>query len=61
MAYVGLSTSIMWIPGEQAWRFYTVPSKDELGGETWEGDSWMTGGSSAWVTGSYDPKLNLVS
>lgn len=46
--------------GEQAWRFYTVPSKDEPGGETWEGDSWMTGGGSAWVTGSYDPELNLV-
>jgi alcohol dehydrogenase (cytochrome c) len=46
--------------GELAWRFYTVPSKDEPGGETWEGDSWMTGGGSAWVTGSYDPELNLV-
>ena len=46
--------------GEQAWRFYTVPSKDEPGGDTWEGDSWMTGGGSAWVTGSYDPELNLV-
>ena len=22
--------------------------------------SWMTGGGSAWVTGSYDPELNLV-
>ncbi len=46
--------------GEQAWRFYTVPSKDEPGGDTWAGDSWMTGGGSAWVTGSYDPELNLV-
>ncbi|MCH8295691.1 PQQ-dependent dehydrogenase, methanol/ethanol family [Candidatus Poribacteria bacterium] len=46
--------------GEQAWRFYTVPTKDEPGGDTWEGDSWLTGGGSAWVTGSYDPELNLV-
>ena len=46
--------------GEQAWRFYTVPSKDEPGGDTWAGDSWMTGGGSAWVTGSFDPELNLV-
>jgi alcohol dehydrogenase (cytochrome c) len=46
--------------GEQAWRFYTVPTKDEPGGDTWAGDSWMTGGGSAWVTGSYDPELNLV-
>jgi alcohol dehydrogenase (cytochrome c) len=46
--------------GERVWRFYTVPAKDEPGGETWEGDSWMTGGGSAWVTGSYDPELNLI-
>lgn len=46
--------------GERIWRFYTVPEKGEPGGETWEGDSWMTGGGSAWVTGSYDPELNLI-
>jgi len=46
--------------GEQAWRFYTVPSKDEPVCDTWEGDYWMTGGGSAWVTGSYNPELNLV-
>ncbi|MDA0206010.1 MAG: PQQ-dependent dehydrogenase, methanol/ethanol family [Acidobacteria bacterium] len=46
--------------GEQAWRFYTIPGPGEPGHETWEGDSWMTGGGSAWVTGSYDPELNLV-
>jgi alcohol dehydrogenase (cytochrome c) len=46
--------------GEEAWRFHTVPSPDQPGGDTWSGDSWMHGGAPVWVTGSYDPETNLV-
>ena len=46
--------------GEQAWRFYTIPGPGEPGHETWENDAWMTGGASAWLTGSYDPDLDLT-
>jgi alcohol dehydrogenase (cytochrome c) len=46
--------------GKRAWRFWTVPAKGEPGGDTWAGDSWMHGGGSTWVTGSYDPELNLI-
>ncbi|MEZ5393521.1 MAG: PQQ-dependent dehydrogenase, methanol/ethanol family [Bryobacterales bacterium] len=46
--------------GEQAWKFYTVPGPGEPGHETWENDAWKTGGASIWVTGSYDPELNLT-
>jgi len=47
--------------GEQAWRFYTIPAKGEPGNETWgPGDSWRTGSASTWVTGSFDPDLNLL-
>jgi outer membrane protein assembly factor BamB len=46
--------------GKRAWRFYTVPGPGEPGHETWSGDAWKTGGGSTWVTGSYDPELNLV-
>jgi len=46
--------------GRRAWRFYTTPGPGEPGHETWAGDSWKTGGAPAWVTGSYDPELNLV-
>jgi alcohol dehydrogenase (cytochrome c) len=46
--------------GKEAWRFYTVPGPGEPGHETWAGDSWKTGGASIWVTGSYDPELNLT-
>jgi alcohol dehydrogenase (cytochrome c) len=46
--------------GKHLWRTYTVPAKGEPGSETWEGDSELTGGGSSWVTGSYDPELDLV-
>jgi alcohol dehydrogenase (cytochrome c) len=46
--------------GKQVWKFYTIPGPGEPGHETWSGDSWMHGGASVWVTGSYDPQLNLT-
>jgi len=46
--------------GKRAWRFYTIPGPGEPGHESWSGDAWKTGGGSTWVTGSYDPQLNLV-
>jgi alcohol dehydrogenase (cytochrome c) len=46
--------------GKEAWRFYTIPGKGEPGNETWAGDSWMHGGASVWMTGSYDPALKLT-
>ncbi len=46
--------------GARVWRFYTVPGPGEPGYETWEGDSWKTGGAPTWMTGSFDPKLNLI-
>jgi alcohol dehydrogenase (cytochrome c) len=46
--------------GRRAWRFYTVPAPGEPGNDTWSGESWKTGGAPAWVTGSYDPELNMV-
>jgi alcohol dehydrogenase (cytochrome c) len=46
--------------GERAWRFYTIPGAGEPGNETWLGDSWKTGGAPTWVTGAFDPDLNLI-
>ena len=46
--------------GKRAWRLWTVPGPGEPGNETWGGDSWKTGGATTWVTGSYDPELNLI-
>jgi alcohol dehydrogenase (cytochrome c) len=47
--------------GKRAWRFYTVAGPDDPGGHTWpRGDAYLRGGGSIWVTGTYDPQLNLV-
>jgi alcohol dehydrogenase (cytochrome c) len=46
--------------GKHLWRTYTIPAMGEPGSETWEGDSQLTGGGSSWVTGTYDPELDLV-
>jgi alcohol dehydrogenase (cytochrome c) len=46
--------------GARAWRFQTVPGPGEPGHETWAGDSWKTGGAPTWLSGAYDPELNLL-
>jgi len=46
--------------GELVWRFHTVPEPGQPGHDTWAGESWRTGGGPTWVTGSYDPQLNLL-
>jgi alcohol dehydrogenase (cytochrome c) len=48
--------------GKEAWRFYTIPGPGERGHESWGdiGDAWQHGGASVWVTGSYDPELDLT-
>jgi alcohol dehydrogenase (cytochrome c) len=46
--------------GKEDWRFYTIPGPGEPGNDTWEGDDWSHGGAPVWVTGSYDPDLNLT-
>ena len=46
--------------GKEAWKFYTIPAPGEPGNDSWQGESWKTGAGSVWVTGSYDPDLNLT-
>ncbi len=46
--------------GNLEWRTYTIPGPDDPGNQTWAGESWRTGGSPTWITGSYDPDLDLV-
>jgi alcohol dehydrogenase (cytochrome c) len=46
--------------GKEIWKFHTIPQPGEQNFGTWKGDSWKTGGASAWVTGSYDADLNLL-
>ena len=48
--------------GERVWRCYTIPKPGEPGSETWpeDGEAWQRGGGNCWVTGTYDPELNLL-
>ena len=46
--------------GRHRWRFWTIPGPGEPGHDTWAGDSWVYGGGSTWVTGTYDPELDLL-
>lgn len=47
--------------GERDWRFYTIPSPDEPGGDTWPFTGVRErGGGGTWMTGSFDPELNLL-
>lgn len=47
--------------GEQAWRRYTIPGPGEPGHDSWgTTDMAMHGGSSAWITGSYDAELDTI-
>src|SRR6187549_3616698 len=52
-----------WDPdsGTHLWRRYTVPGPGEKGHETWNpSESYLHGGASTWITGSYDPELDLM-
>lgn len=46
--------------GKRLWRFYTIPEPGEPGGDTWPAGHYERGGGPTWITGSYDPDLNLV-
>ena len=47
--------------GERVWHFNTIPMPGDPGSESWpNADVAARGGGAVWVTGSYDPALNLV-
>jgi alcohol dehydrogenase (cytochrome c) len=49
------------VTGTRLWRFYTIPAPGEPGSETWSSPEVLPrGGGATWMTGSYDPELNLI-
>ncbi|HTS48447.1 MAG TPA: PQQ-binding-like beta-propeller repeat protein [Bryobacteraceae bacterium] len=47
--------------GKQLWKFYTVAREGQPGGDTWNNlPNMLRGGGDNWITGSYDPELNLT-
>ena len=59
-AHRGYLTAFNSTTGRFAWRWYAIPGPGEKGNETWKGDSWKFGGGAPWMTGSFDPDLNLI-
>jgi alcohol dehydrogenase (cytochrome c) len=53
-----------WDPdtGKHLWRTHTTAAPGEPGGDTWPAgtDHYKRGGAGTWMTGSYDPELDLV-
>ena len=48
--------------GAPAWKTFTIPAPGEPGSETWpkNSDAIRHGGGMTWMTGTYDPDLNLI-
>ncbi len=46
--------------GRRVWRRYTIPGNGMPEQKTWAGESWGRGSAAPWMTGSYDPALNLI-
>ena len=69
---VGVSGDVTDIPGflesidpktgAVQWKWYTEPRPGEPGSETWpkNSDAILHGGAMTWMTGTYDPELNLL-
>ncbi len=56
----GLVDAYDAVTGKRLWRFNTIPGPGEPGHDTWSGDSWKHGSGAAWLTGSYDPDLDML-
>jgi alcohol dehydrogenase (cytochrome c) len=48
------------LTGNLKWRFWTIPGPGEFGSASWPGDSYLHGGGTTWMPGTYDPELNLL-
>jgi alcohol dehydrogenase (cytochrome c) len=46
--------------GKLKWRFWTIPAPGEFGSSSWPGESYLHGGGTTWMPGTYDPELNTL-
>jgi alcohol dehydrogenase (cytochrome c) len=46
--------------GKLAWRFWTIPAPGESGSESWPDTSYLHGGGTTWMPGTYDSDLNTI-
>lgn len=48
------------LTGKLKWRHWTIPGPGEFGSSSWPGDSYLHGGATTWMPGTYDPELNTI-
>ncbi len=48
------------LTGKLKWRFWTIPAPGEFGSKSWPGDSYLHGGGTTWLPGTYDPELDTL-
>jgi len=46
--------------GKEVWRFWTVPAPGEPAAQTWQGKGIAHPGGATWMTGAYDPQLDML-
>jgi len=46
--------------GKKLWLRWIIPSPGEFGSSSWIGDSYLHGGGSTWMTGTYDSELDTL-
>ncbi|HKU25032.1 MAG TPA: PQQ-dependent dehydrogenase, methanol/ethanol family [Candidatus Sulfotelmatobacter sp.] len=48
------------LSGKKKWHLWTIPGPGEPGSESWPGDSYLHGGATTWMPGTYDPELDTL-
>jgi alcohol dehydrogenase (cytochrome c) len=48
------------LTGKPLWHLWTIPGPGEFGSSSWPGDSYLYGGATTWMPGTYDPQLNTL-
>jgi alcohol dehydrogenase (cytochrome c) len=48
------------ITGNLLWRFWTTPAPGEFGSESWPGNTYLHGGGTTWMPGTYDPETSTL-
>jgi alcohol dehydrogenase (cytochrome c) len=46
--------------GKLRWHLWTIPGPGEFGSDSWPGDSYLHGGGTTWMPGTYDPELDTL-
>ena len=48
------------LTGQLKWRLWTIPGPGEFGSSSWPGDSYLHGGATTWMPGTYDSELDTL-